>query len=91
MVASAERWLRVAAPATLPDGDGTVNADIEVIDVSEHGSEGRRHTEMIAIHSWFVAGIEDALADGDPVYLALSSTGLDPRDGFVHHRSRSGW
>jgi hypothetical protein len=77
MVASAERWLRVATPATLPDGDGTLNADLEVSGIREDRSEGPRHRETIAVHSWFASGIEDALADGDSVYLALSSTGLD--------------
>ena len=75
MVASAERWLRVAAPAMLPDGDGTLEADLEVIEVREDRSEGPRHREVIAVHSWFASGIEEAFAGGDSVYLALSSAG----------------
>jgi hypothetical protein len=70
MVASGERWLRVAAPATLPDGDGTVEASLEVIEVHEDRSEGHRHRETIAVHSGFASGIEEALADGDSVYLS---------------------
>lgn len=77
MVASAERWLRVASRTTLPDGDGTVDADLEVIEVRTDRSEGPRHGETIAVHSWFIPGIEEALAEGDSVYLALSSTGLE--------------
>jgi hypothetical protein len=77
MVASAERWLRVAAPATLPDGDGTVEASLEVMEVHEDRSEGPRHRETIAVHSGFASGIEEALADGDSVYLSLSSAGVE--------------
>ena len=67
----------MASRTTLPNGDGTLDADFEVIEVRTDRSEGPRRGETIAVHLWFIAGLEEALAEGDSVHLALSSTGLE--------------
>jgi len=56
---------------------GRLTPTLEVIEVHGDRSEGPRHGETVAVHSWFTAGIEEALADGDSVYLARGSTGLE--------------
>lgn len=49
--------------------------DLRVAPVSRGGVVGIAVTEPVAIHSWFVEDVRDALEDGERAFLALSPLG----------------
>jgi hypothetical protein len=77
MVATAERWVRVLSSPGRREGEGTIVAELDVVPVSADGAEGRPRLERIAVHSWFLDGIDDAMGAGDAVFFAMSSEGLE--------------
>jgi hypothetical protein len=76
-LASAERWLRVLSMPESQTGEETQDVTFQVVLVDSTQSEGSPRTEMIAVHSSFLPGIEEGLAARDDVFLALASKGLE--------------
>lgn len=51
--------------------------DLRVAPLARRAVASEPATEAVAIHSSFLPGAEDALEDGDRVFLALASEGLE--------------
>jgi hypothetical protein len=80
IVAYVERWVRVlSSPGGEggEGGEGTIQIELDVVPVHEGGLEGTPRLEQVAMHSSFLPGIQDAMDDGDHVFLAFMSEGLE--------------
>jgi hypothetical protein len=76
-LATAERWVRVVDIVEPPGGAGTNVIDLEVVAVDASQREGAVHTGSVAVHSDFMDGMTEGLADGGDVFLGLASKGLE--------------
>jgi hypothetical protein len=73
-LADVEVWLEaMSIPAADVPDEATVTLDLPVAPVARGGAVGSARTLPVAIHSWFVEDVRDALGEGDRVFLAPST------------------
>ena len=91
-VSAVERWVRVLPPAPeFPDAGGTSPVLFDFVPVSGGQREGPPRQESIQTHDTFLSDIEDALQEGDSVYLGLQSRGvIGEQTAFVVARDAEG-
>jgi hypothetical protein len=76
-LATAERWLHVLSWRDMGVSEGTDKIELDLAPVRPDGLDGRPQVESISLHRSFMPSIEDAIGEGDAVYLAMASHGLE--------------
>lgn len=77
MLATAERWVHILSWGDIGVSEGTDPIELDVAPVHRDGLEGQPRVESISLHVSFLPDIDDAIGEGDSVYLAMASEGLE--------------